>query len=54
MTIFPRLWLRLFLLCGGALEVKGEEVFEDLFVGEVVGPAVGVEDGAVEGGVDVV
>ena len=38
----------------GALEVEGEEVFEDLFVGEGVGPAVGVEDGVVEGGVDVV
>ena len=38
----------------GALEVEGEEAFEDLLVGDVVGPAVGVEDGGVEGAVEVV
>lgn len=29
-------------------EIKGEEAFEDLVVGEVVGPGVGVKDGGVE------
>ena len=33
---------------GGALVVEGDEVFEELVVGEVLGPAVGVEDGGVE------
>ena len=31
----------------GAFGVEGDEVFEDLFVGDVVRPAVGVEDSAV-------
>ena len=31
----------------GALGVEGNEVFEDLLVGDVVGPAVGVEHGDV-------
>ena len=31
----------------GAFGVEGDEVFEDLFVGDGVGPAVGVEDGGV-------
>ena len=38
----------------GPEEVEGEEAFEDLLVGDVVGPAVGVEDGGVEGSVEVV
>jgi len=36
----------------GAIAVEGDEVFEDLLVGDVVGPAVGVEDGGVEVVVD--
>ena len=32
----------------GAFGVEGDEVFEDLFVGDGVGPAVGVEDSEVE------
>ena len=33
---------------GGALVVEGDEVLEELVVGEGGGPAVGVEDGGVE------
>ena len=36
------------LLFGGAGEVEGEEVFEDLVVGEFGGPGVGGGDGGVE------
>ena len=36
-----------------AVEVEGEQVFEDLVVGEIGGPAVGVGDGVIEVGVGV-
>jgi hypothetical protein len=36
------------------LEVEGEEMFEDLVVGDVVRPAVGVEDGFIQFAVNLV
>jgi hypothetical protein len=33
---------------GGAVVVEGDEVLEELVVGEVFGPVVGGEDGGVE------
>ena len=32
----------------GAFSVEGDEVFENLFVGDVMGPAVGVENGVIK------
>ena len=38
---------------GGALEIEGEEVGQEVVGGDVGRPAVGIEDGAVQAGVDV-
>ena len=43
---------RLFFFFGGAFEVEGEEVFEDLVVGEIGRPAVGGGNGGGVNGVN--
>ena len=43
----------LLLFLGGALEVEGQQAFQDFGVGETGRPAIGVGDSGVERGVEV-
>ena len=36
------------------LQIQGEQPLQNLLIGEVVGPGVGIQDGMIEGGVEVI